>query len=177
MGSSVQFSHSVMTNSLQPHGLQQCKLPCPSPTPRAYSNSCPLSLWCYPTISFSVVPFSSHLQSFPASGSFQMSQFFTSGGQSIGISASASVLPMNGKLSPLNSNVMLTCLIFPQSLVWKLACSPILAERMWGELCGLWRKLCLTQLGQHPQVTISLLPLEVAVHGKRPRLATGSEHL
>ena len=95
MGSSVQFSHSVMTNSLQPHGLQQCKLPCPSPTPRAYSNSCPLSLWCYPTISFSVIHFSSCLQSFPTSGSFQMSPFFASGGQSIGVSASTSVLPMN----------------------------------------------------------------------------------
>ena len=69
--------------------------PCPSPTPRAYSNSCPSSRWCHPTISSSVIPFSSHLQSFPVSGSFPMSQFFTSGGQSIGVSASASVLPMN----------------------------------------------------------------------------------
>ena len=72
-----------------------CRLPCPSPTPRAYSNSCPLSRWCHPTISSSVVPFSSRLQFFPASGSFQMSQSFTSGGQSIGVSASASVLLMN----------------------------------------------------------------------------------
>ena len=93
--SSVQFSHSVVSNSLQPHGLQHSKPPCPSPTPRVYSNSCPSSRWCHPTISFSVVPFSSHLQSFPASESFQMSQLFISGGQSIGISASASVLPMN----------------------------------------------------------------------------------
>ena len=93
--SSVQFSRSVMSNSLQPHGWQHASLPCPSPTPRAYSNSCPLSWWCHPTISSSVVPFSSCLQSFPASGSFQMSQFFSSGGQRIGISASASVLPMN----------------------------------------------------------------------------------
>ena len=90
---SVQFSHSVMSNSLQPHGLQHARLPCPSPTPRA--NSCPLSRWCHPTISSSVVPFSSCLQSFPASGSFPMSQFFASGGQCIGVSASASVLPMN----------------------------------------------------------------------------------
>ena len=89
------FSHSVMSDSLQPHGLQHARLPCPSPTPGACSNSCPLSQWCHPTISSSAVPFSSHLQSFPASGSFQMSQFFTSGGQSIGVSASASVLPMN----------------------------------------------------------------------------------
>ena len=77
------------------HGLQHARPPCPSPTPGIYSNSCPLSLWCHPTISSSVVPFSSHLQSFPAPGSFQMSQFFTSGGQSIRVSASASVLPMN----------------------------------------------------------------------------------
>ena len=92
---SVQFIHSVVSNSLWPHGLQHARPPCPSPTPRAYSNSCPLSQWCHPTISFSVVPFSSCLQSFPASGSFQISQFFASGGQSIGISASASVPPMN----------------------------------------------------------------------------------
>ena len=93
--SSVHFSHSVVSDSLQPHGLQHARLPCPSPTPRAYSNSCPFHQWCHPTISSSVIPFSSHLQSFPASGSFQMSWFFTSGGQSIGVSASTSVLPMN----------------------------------------------------------------------------------
>ena len=93
--SSVQFSRSVMFNSLQPHGLQHARLPCPSPTPGVYSNSCPLSRWRHPTISSSVVPFSSCPQSFPASGSFPRSQCFTSGGQSIGVSASASVLPMN----------------------------------------------------------------------------------
>ena len=92
--SSLQFSRSVLSNSLWPHGLQHARPSCPSPIPRIYSNSCPLSWWCYPTISSSVVP-SSHLQSFPASGTFQMSQFFASGGQSIGVSASASVLPMN----------------------------------------------------------------------------------
>ena len=92
---SVQFSLSVVSPSLWPHGLQHTRPPCPSPTPRVYSNSCPLSQWCRPTISSSVSPFFSHLQSFPASGSFQMSQFFASGGQSIGVSASASVLPMN----------------------------------------------------------------------------------
>ena len=81
-----------MFDSLWPHGLQQARLPCPSPTPRTYSNSCPLSQWCYPTISSSVIHFSSCLQSFPASGSFLVSQFF---GQNIGASASASVLPMN----------------------------------------------------------------------------------
>ena len=90
-----QFSRSVMSGSLQPHGLQHTRLPCPSPTPRACSNSCPSSQWCHPTISSSVIPFFSCLQSFPASGSFPVSQFFTSGGQSITVSASASVLPMN----------------------------------------------------------------------------------
>ena len=92
---SVQFSDSVMSSSLQPHGIQQARLPCPSHTPRACSNLHPSSRWCHPTISSSVGPFSSYLQSFPASGSFQMTQFFTSGGQNIGASASASVLPMN----------------------------------------------------------------------------------
>ena len=81
--------------TLQPHGLQHARLSCPSQLPRAFSNSCPSSRWCHPTISSSVVPFSSCLQYFPASGSFPMSQFFASGGQSIGASASASVLPMN----------------------------------------------------------------------------------
>ena len=93
--SSVQFSRSVMSDSLRPHEQQHARLPCPSPTPWAYSNSCPLSRWCHPTISSSVIPFSFCLQSFPASGSFPISQFFLSGGQSIGASASASVLPMN----------------------------------------------------------------------------------
>ena len=93
--SSVKFSYSVITNSLLCHELQHAKAPCPSPTPRVYTNSCPLSQWCHPTISSSVVPFSSCPQSFPASGSFQMSQLFISSGQSIGVSASTSVLPMN----------------------------------------------------------------------------------
>ena len=92
---SVQFSHSVVSDSLRTHGLQHARPPCASPTPRVYSNSCPLSQWCHPTISSSVVPFSSHLQSFPASGSFQMGRFFPSGGQSIGVSASTSVLLIN----------------------------------------------------------------------------------
>ena len=97
--SSVQFSRSVTSDSLRLHGLQHTRLSCPSPTPRVYSNSCPLSRWCHPTISSSIIPFSSHLQSFPASGSFQMSQLFASGGQSIGVSASTSVLPMNNWLN------------------------------------------------------------------------------
>ena len=92
---SDQFSHSVMSNSLPPHELQHPRPPCPSPTPRVYLNSCPLSRWCHSTISSSVIPFSSNLQSFPASKSFQISQLFVSGGQSIGVSASASFLPMN----------------------------------------------------------------------------------
>ena len=92
---SVQFSHSVVSNTLQPHGSQHARPPCPSPTPRVYSNPCPSSRWCHPAILSSVVPFSSCLQSFPASGSFPMSQLFAWGGQSIGVLASASVLPMN----------------------------------------------------------------------------------
>ena len=90
-----QFSRSVVSNSLQPHGLQHTRLPCPSPTPEACWSSCPSSWWCHSTISSFVFPFSSCLQSFPASGSFPVSQFFISGSQSIGISASASVLPVN----------------------------------------------------------------------------------
>ena len=90
-----QFSSSVVSDSLRSHGLQHARPPCPSPTPGACSNSCPSSRWCHPTISSSVVPFSSCPQSFPASGCFPMSQFFLSGDQSIGVSASASVLPMN----------------------------------------------------------------------------------
>ena len=98
------WSRSVVSDSLWPHESQHARPPCPSPTPRAHPNSCPLSRWCHPTISSSVVPFSSCLQSFPASGSFQMSQFFPSGGQSIGVSASASachysVTPISFRLS------------------------------------------------------------------------------
>ena len=92
---SVQFSHSVVSDSLQPHEPQHARPPCPSPTPGVHSNLGPLSRWCHPTISSSIIPFFSCPQSFPASGSFQMSQVFASGGQSIGVSASASVLPMN----------------------------------------------------------------------------------
>ena len=93
--SSVQFSHSVVSNSWRPHRLQHTRLPCRLVTPGPCSRSCPLSRWCHPTISSSVVPFSFHVQSLPASGSFPVSWFFTSGGQSIGVSASGSVLPMN----------------------------------------------------------------------------------
>ena len=95
--SSFQFSHSVVSNSLWPHESQHARPPCPSPTPGVYSNLCPLNQWCHPTISSSVIPFSSLLQSFPVSGSFPMSPFFPTGGQSIGVSASTSVLPMNSQ--------------------------------------------------------------------------------
>ena len=93
--SSVQFSYSVVSNSLRPHGLQHTRPPCPSSTTRVYSNSCPLSWWYHPTITFSVIHFSSCLQYFPASGSFLRSPFFASDGQSVDASPSASVLPMN----------------------------------------------------------------------------------
>ena len=94
--SSVQFSSvAQLCLPLRLHGVQHARPSCPSPTPGVYSNSCPLSRWCHPTISSSVIPFSSHPQSFPASGYFRMSQFFTSGDQPIGVSASASILPMN----------------------------------------------------------------------------------
>ena len=93
--SSLQFSRSVVSYSLGPHESQHARPPCPSPTPRVHSDSRPSSPWCHPAISSSIFPFSSHLQSFPASGPFQMSQLFTSGGQSIAVSASTSVLPIN----------------------------------------------------------------------------------
>ena len=98
----IQFSRSVVSDSLRPHELQHARPPCLSPTPGLYPNSCPLSQWCHPAISSAVVPFSSCPQSFPASGSFQMSQLFELGGQSTGVSASTSVLPMNTQnISPL----------------------------------------------------------------------------
>ena len=93
--SSVQFSFSMVSDSSRPRGLHHIRLPCPSPTPGVHSNSCPLSCRCHPTTSSSVIPFSSCLQFFPASGSFQMSQLFALGGQNIGVSARASVLPVN----------------------------------------------------------------------------------
>ena len=106
---SLQFSRSVVSDSLQPHGLQHARLPCPSPTPGACSNSCSLSGRCHPTISSSVIPFSSCLQFFPASGSFPMTQFFASGGQSIEVSASASVFPINIQESfPLRWTVLIS---------------------------------------------------------------------
>ena len=118
------FSHSVMSNSLWPHGFQHTRPPCPSPSPGVCTNSCPLNWWCHPTISSSVIPFSSHLQSFPASRSFPLSQLFASGGQSIG--ASASALPMNiqgwfplgltGLISFLSKGISR---VFSSTIVWK----------------------------------------------------------
>ena len=109
-GNRALFSRLVVSNSLQPHGLQHTRLPCPSLSPRVCSNSCPLSWWCHPTILTSLVPFSSFPQPFPASGSFPMSWFFASGGQSIGVSASASVLPMNIQDSfPLGLTALISC--------------------------------------------------------------------
>ena len=120
--SSAQFSHSVVSDSLRHHDPQHTRPPCPSPTPGVYPNSCPLSWRCHPIISSTVVPFSSCPQSFPASGSFQMSQLFASGGQSIGVSASTSVLPMNTQdLSPLSDH-----------MDYRLSNSMKLTHAMWG---------------------------------------------
>ena len=123
------FSHSVTSESLRPYGLRHARLPCPSPFPRAYSNSCPSSQWCHPTISSSVVPFFSCPQSFPASGSFQMSQLFASGGQSVGVAASASVLPMNIQgWVPLGLTGLISLLskglsrVFSSTTIWKHHC-------------------------------------------------------
>ena len=154
---SVQFSCSVVSNSLWPHGLQYTRLCCSSPTPGTYSNSCPESQWCHPTIWSSVIPFSSCLQSFPASGSFPKSLFFASGGQSIRVSASASVLSMNiqdrfplgliGWISlrdsqespptPQFKSISSSALSFP----WYLSGKEWLQCRRWGLIPGLERSL------------------------------------
>ena len=133
---SVQFSRSVLSDSLWPHEPQHTRPPCPSPTPGIHPNPCPLTRWCHPTISSSVVPFSSCPQSFPASGSFQTSQLFASGGQSIGVSASKLVLPMNTQdWSPLGwtgwislqskglSRVSPPCHLLFLSRYWTACCS------------------------------------------------------
>ena len=122
----VQFSRSAVSESLWPRGLQHARPPCPAPTSRVYKNSCPLNQWCHPTISSSVIPFSSCLQSFPASGSFPMNQLFASGGQSIGVSASASVLPNEySGLIPFTIDWLVSLLfkglsrVFSNITVWK----------------------------------------------------------
>ena len=140
----VQFSHSVVSDSLQPHGLQHARPPCPSPTPGACSNACPSCQWCHPTISFSVVPFSC-LQSFPASGSFLMSQFFTSGGQSIGVSASASVLPMNIQAwFPLELTGLIS--LQPKGLSRVFSSTTVQKHQFFGPLLSLWSN-------SHPYMT------------------------
>ena len=133
------FSCSVMSNSLWPHGLQHAKLPCPSLSPGVCPNACPLCRWCHPTVLSSVIPFSSCLQSFPASGSFPMSQFFTSGGQSIGVSASASVFPMNIQgwfpLGLIDLNSLMSkglSRVFSNATVWK--------HQFFGAQPSLWPK-------------------------------------
>ena len=136
---SVQFSCSVMSEFLQPHVLKPARLFCPSPTPRACTNSCPSSQWCHPTISYFIIPFSSCLQCFPASGSSPMSPFFTSDGQSIGVSASASVLAMNIQdWFPLG----LTELIFLQSkgLSSIFSNSTVQKHQFFGVQLSLWSK-------------------------------------
>ena len=136
-GSCVCVRCLVVSDPLQSHGLKHARLTCLSPTPGVYSNSCPLRWWCHPTISSSVKPFSSCLQSFPASGSFQMSQFFASGGQSVGVSASASILPMNiqdwfplGWTDPLAVQRTLKSLLFKNinSSALSFVCSPTLTS-------------------------------------------------
>ena len=131
--SSVQFSYSVVSDSLWPQELQHARPTCPSPTPRVHPNPCPLSRWCHPTISSSVVPFSSCPQSFPASGPFLMSQLFTSGGQSIEVSASTSVLPMNThNWSCLGWTDWLS-LAVEWCLIWRR--EEIVEDSYWGLLC------------------------------------------
>ena len=131
-----QFSSlSQLCPTLQPHGLQHARLPCPSPTPGDCSNSCPLGWWCHPTISSSVFPFSSCLQPFPASGSFPMSQFLISGGQSIGASASASVLPMNIQDSfPLGLTGLIS--LQPNRLSWVFSAPQTKCKPTTSELCS-----------------------------------------
>ena len=131
---SVQFSRSVVSDSLQPHELQHAQPPCPSPSPGVHSNSCPSSQWRHPTISSSVVPFSYRLQSFPTSGSLQMSPFFISGGQIIGVSASATTIYPSNKpncwttSSGWTSRIGLSCWLLPvQSIVGVFLFSPVLS--------------------------------------------------
>ena len=146
---SVQFSHSVVSNSLQPHGQQHTRPPSPSPTPGVYSNSCPLSQWCHPTISSSVIPFSSHLQSFPASGSFQMSQLFTSGGHSIGVSASASVLPM---ISLKMDWLDLLAVLLERGILFLLQCQLLIDSILKSRDITLSTKVCLAKAMVFPVV-------------------------
>ena len=169
-GEELLFSHSVVSDSLWPHGLQHSRLPCPSPSPRVCSNSCPLSWWCHPTLSSSVVPFSSSPLSFPASGPFPMSRLFTSGGQSIG--ASASALPMNFQSwFPLGlaSLISLLPVQFSRSVVsdslWLYGLQhtrppcPSASPGVYSNLCSLSRAVqgTLKSLPQHHSSKVSIL--------------------
>ena len=132
---SVHFSRSVVSDSLWPHGRQHARPPCPSPTPRVYSNSCPLSRWCHPAISSSVIPFS-YLQSFPTSGSFLVSQFFPSGGQSVRVSAWACVLPMNIQdWFPLGLTVDLQCFCPILNIFYVFHKDDLYAAYLWLAYC------------------------------------------
>ena len=143
----VHFSRSVVSNSLRPHEPQHARPPCPSPTLEVYPNSCPLSQWCHPTISSSVVPFSSLLQSFPASGPFQMGQLFASGGQSIGVSASTSVPPINTQSNELAVQGTLKSLLqhhsSKASILWRFLYSPTLTS-----IHDYWKTIALTRRQQ-----------------------------
>ena len=135
--SSVQFSRSVVSDSLRPYGLQHASPPFPSPPPRVYPNSCPLTQWCHPTISSSVIPFSSLLQSFPASGSFQMGQSIASGGQSIGVSAPTSVLPVNTQdQSPLGWTGLIS--LQPKELSRVFSDTTVQKHQFFGAQLSLW---------------------------------------
>ena len=134
--STVQFSRSVMSDSLRPHELQHARPPCPSPTPGVHPNQCPLSRWCHPAISSSVIPFSYCPQSFPASGSFQMNQLFASGGQSIGVSASTSVLPKNTQdWSPLGWTGWIS---LQSKGLSKVSCTTIKKHQFFSTQTSLW---------------------------------------
>ena len=137
VGARVQFSHLVMSDALWPHGPQHSRAPCPSPTPRVYPKSCPLSQWCHLTISSSVIPFSSCPQSFPASGSSQMSQLFAWGGQSIRVSASTSVLPMNIQgWFPLGLTDLISLL--PKGLLWVFSSTTVWRHQFFDTQPFLW---------------------------------------
>ena len=146
-GGSVQFSRSVLPNSSWPHETQHTRPPCLPPTPGVYSDSCPLSWWCHPSISPSVVPFSSCLQSFPASGSFPMSHFYASGAQSIGVSASASVLSMNIQdWFPLGWTGLISLL---SNGLWRVfSNTTVQKHQFFGAQLSLWSKL------SHPYMTM-----------------------
>ena len=173
------FSCSVMSNSLWPHELQHTRLPCPSPPPGVCSNSCPLSQWCHPPISFSVVPVSSFPQSFPASGSFPMGWLFTSDGQSIRASASASVPPMNIQdWFPLGLTSLISLLskglsrVFSSTTVPPLVCLISVSRQLSGEIGVRVRIRVRVRVGVRLKVRVSHLPIAVQLTGDRARIWT-----